>query len=399
MKSPTVRNLFQLLTLLLLALVVAIGGHFWISDRNRVLRWCYPAEAWLAKQQIHCSAGAPVWLPELLEHAVDEQFSLANQIAYRAPDGALHHCENGWQGALFRSPVVSAQTRFRYASLSKLLTADAVLARINSGALSLDDRLVGYLSELPPLRDARIADITIDQLLRHRAGFDRLKTQDPMTAHGKRPWCPDRLAELASQRLDFEPGRRFAYANLGYCLLGSVLERLEGKSFPEIMEDDYRIAARGMVYLDGPYLADEVRYDFRNSGFYGPDYHRHFDFPALASSAGLSGNASALAELIGEMLQRKPLNLLSATRSGDCDERRYEGCYGYALIEYRPDWAPLKLYIQGGLLYGAASKAVVDDRGGVTVWLGSGMSPAPRDSSIAFADLLLEKLAFHYGLN
>lgn len=389
--------------LVVLFLVIAVGGiavalpaHFWITDRLAVLRTFYLLQAPLAKWNMRCSANAPLWLPRLAEHTIDRQFSLANQLAYMAPDGTLHHCETGWQGDMLRSPELGVGTRFRYASLSKLLTADAVLARIDTGRLSLDTRLLDVLPELRPVAGMGIENITIAHLLRHRAGMDRLRRPDPMTMHGARPWCPGELSHISRLRLDFAPGERQAYSNLGYCLLGVVLERLEGRPFRDIMETDYGLAARGMAYIDGPYLADEVRYDFRNSSFYGEDYYRHFDFPALSSSAGLSGNASALARLLHEVLHRRPLNIVSAPADAACDPKGRDKCFGYAASLYRPSGTDLTLHVQGGLLFGAASKAVIDSRGGITVWLGSGMSQKPGEQSEEFITELSAMLSQHY---
>src|SRR5690606_4202457 len=236
---------------------------------------------------------------------------------------------------MFISSKITPQTRFRYASLTKLLTADAILELVNEKKLSLDTRMLDILSEFHPVVEPRLKNITIQHLLNHRAGFDRLLSQDPMTAHRTRPWCPDDLKRLLTLRLEFLPGSRYAYSNLGYCLLGVILERVEGQPFRELREARYGLAEKGLVLVDGPYATDEVQYDFRNSGFYTEDYYRYFDFPSLSSSAGLSGNAASLALVLKGMLNRKPLNIISAPADTDCDPREYGKCYGFAVSSYK----------------------------------------------------------------
>lgn len=383
------------LVVLLLAAIFALY-HFTTVDRLGGLRLIYPLQAPLAKWQSHCSSRAPVWMSSLIDEVIDQQFSLANQLVYIEPDGVIHHCESGWRQGMLRSPVVDAQTRFRYASITKLLTADAVLAQVSAGNLALDTRLLDVVKLQTPVVDQRLAEITIEQLLTHRAGFDRLKSQDPMTRHAVKPWCPDDLEQLARQRLDFSPGERFVYSNFGYCLLGVVLETVSGKPFRALMEEEYGLAARGLRFVDGPYLNDEVSYDFRNSDFYGEDYYRYFDFSALSSSAGLSGNAVAIARLVGEVLTSRPLNLLSDVVDKGCDTSRYLECFGFAVSPYRKRGDRLTLYVQGGLLFGSSSMAVIDGEGGVIVWLGNGMSLRPHESAIELADRLQLLLSGHY---
>src|SRR5690606_13106006 len=138
--------------------------------------------------------------------------------------------------------------------------------------------LTDLFPELPPPLDPGVSQITIDQLLRHRAGFDRLRSEDPVTKHHHRSWCPYDMSELSRLRLDFEPGTRYAYSNLGYCLLGQVVERVVGQDFRTYLNSEYRLGERGVHFIDGPYEADEVSYDFRTSEFYGPDYSNFFDF-------------------------------------------------------------------------------------------------------------------------
>lgn len=389
MRSMSRSLAYVLLTAVLLA--SAWMTHLWITDHLSVLRALYPLQSLAVRWYIRCTPEAPAWLSQVSTLSIDKFGALAGQVAYKAPDGALHHCEHGWAGAMLRSALVDADTRFRYASLTKLLTADSVLRRINQHQLSLTDPAAQWVPAWQSDLDPRVASITIDQLLRHRGGFDRLQRPDPMTAHDQRPWCPGDLSQARTLRLDFDPGARLAYANLGYCLLGVVLERLDGRAYRDVMERDHGLAARGIRFIDGPYLPDEVQYDFRNSPFYDESYPRHFDFVALSSSAGLSGSAKAMAELLHTVIQRRPLSVLSSPDQ-DCAAEVNQGCrtLGAALSRWLD--SPWVLSSHGGTLYGLSAQAVMDNAGGVLVMLGNGM---PLDWDHASQGFLLSVHALY----
>lgn len=131
--------------------------------------------------------------------------------------------------------------RFRIASVSKPITAAAILRLIELGLLNLDDRVFEFLKiALPANADPRLNKITIKHLLQHTAGFDRAKSFDPMfrpiviakDQDTKPPAKPiDIIRYMTKQKLDFDPGERYAYSNFGYCMLGRVIEKATGQSY------------------------------------------------------------------------------------------------------------------------------------------------------------------------
>lgn len=142
-----------------------------------------------------------------------------------------------------RSAPVEPSSLFRLASLSKTVTAVAVLQLVQNGRLGLDDKVLPILGDLAPsparISDKRVHDITVRHLLQHSGGFDRARSGDAMflprasDAAGRQggplpPDCPTILRDTLEHQLDFAPGTRFAYSNIGYCLLGRVIERVTG---------------------------------------------------------------------------------------------------------------------------------------------------------------------------
>ena len=149
----------------------------------------------------------------------------------------------GWANVEAKKPV-QPDSLFRLASISKSITAVAVMRAVEQGKLSLDDKILSHLGELVPaeIPDVRWRDITLRHLLQHTGGWDRDKSFDAMfraVPFAKElgvdpPAKPEHVIRVMLKKpLDFTPGERYAYSNFGYCLLGRVLERLDGVSYFE----------------------------------------------------------------------------------------------------------------------------------------------------------------------
>jgi N-acyl-D-amino-acid deacylase len=178
-----------------------------------------------------------------------------------------------------RSEPVRADSLFRLASVSKPITALAIMKLFESGRLDPEARVMEVL-ELPAWvlpgdhPDPRWQKITLRHLLHHTAGWDRDKSFDPMfrpeitarTVGVPPPAGPQAIIKyMLGQPLDFDPGARYAYSNFGYCLLGRVIERLSGLSYDEYVKRII-LAPLGITHmrlgasLDGRRADREVRY-------------------------------------------------------------------------------------------------------------------------------------------
>ncbi len=151
-----------------------------------------------------------------------------------------------------RAPV-QPDSLFRIASISKPITAVAVLQLVERGKLSLDDKAFKLLAIEPHLADgakfdARLNDISVRQLLQHTAGFDRAVSYDPMVgrpsidiaqALGAAPPAKanDIVRFMLGRPLDFAPGERYAYSNFGYCVLGRVIEKVSGQAYDAYVKE------------------------------------------------------------------------------------------------------------------------------------------------------------------
>ncbi len=163
----------------------------------------------------------------------------------------------GWADRDARKPV-QPDSLFRIASISKPITAVAVLQLIESRKLNLDDKVFGLLEFTPHVMagsepDPRLADITVRHLLQHSGGWDREQGFKPTSVGGTTkiaaalgvapPARPDDIIRyMAGLPLNFDPGSRKSYSNFGYLVLGRVIERVSGRSYEDYVKT--RVLAR-----------------------------------------------------------------------------------------------------------------------------------------------------------
>jgi len=154
----------------------------------------------------------------------------------------------GWADREQRQPV-EPDSLFRIASLSKSLTAAAILKLEEEGRLKLDDRAFQILRDLKPRPGAKInpqlAQITLRQLLQHTGGWDRDQSFDPMfrsreiaqTMGVPSPADATTIVRyMLDQPLQSAPGTHYAYSNFGYCVLGRVIEKVTGERYEDFVK-------------------------------------------------------------------------------------------------------------------------------------------------------------------
>lgn len=369
-------KLSDLLVVVILVVVVSFSGYYYGNSMARSALWLktYPARAELAVRQMSCSDDSPTWLADILRRQTRNNNAPANQIAYIEPSGTLHHCENGYIGEYpVLSDPITEQTRFRYASVTKLWTSDAILSLIKENNLSLDTKLSDVISEINDPKDKRLSKITIRQLLLHRAGFDRYSVfGNDMFGIGK-DICPNNLDGLNTIDLGFVPDSKTSYSNLGYCLLGEVIGRLNNKPYSSIIAEQYDFAHSTLQFISNQPMADEVTYNYVETGLTGvADIYTEFDYEALASAAGLSGSAIDLAQQVKTMAAKPEPNILSMDDEVSCDKNQIKECYGYAMVPYQPAKKSATVYFRNGSLLGLSSLIAIDEHGGVVALLSNG---------------------------
>ena len=129
---------------------------------------------------------------------------------------------------------LTAETKYRIASITKMYTAVMTLQLVEEGKLKLTDTLDKFFPQLPNANK-----ITIAQILNHRSGIPAL----PDGSWGLQPRTRDEVVgAIASGQPQFEPDSKNAYSNTGYILMGYIVEKAGGKSYAEALEE--RITSR-----------------------------------------------------------------------------------------------------------------------------------------------------------
>jgi CubicO group peptidase (beta-lactamase class C family) len=141
----------------------------------------------------------------------------------------------GWADRA-RARRADTSSIYHWASITKTLTAVAILQLRDRGKLKLDDRVTTYVPELRQVhnRFGSMDDVTIEMLLSHSAGF-----QDPTWPYRRgRPWEPfeptrweQLVAMMPFQELRFAPGSRYGYSNPAFIYLARIIEQLTGDSW------------------------------------------------------------------------------------------------------------------------------------------------------------------------
>jgi D-alanyl-D-alanine carboxypeptidase len=139
----------------------------------------------------------------------------------------LHTASFGMENP-FESIAATTKTQFRLASVSKMLTAVAIMQLVEEGAVSLDKPFVDQLHVAGPFVDPRVATITVRQLLSHMSGFSA--SHGIFFGHGVDTWQQAAQSALG-QFLLSDPGTAFKYSNTNFCLLGLLIESVTGQPF------------------------------------------------------------------------------------------------------------------------------------------------------------------------
>lgn len=153
--------------------------------------------------------------------------------------------------------VCDANEIYPIASLSKLFTEASIKSLIRQKVLSPETKVYDYLDLTYPVRDRRVKDITVQQLLEHRGGWDRDLTTDPLfqlealfPTINPREIPPAAFLKfvLTNFKLDHRPGAVNAYCNFGYFLLGLVIEKATNQNYLDYVNATFANPSDIMLY-------------------------------------------------------------------------------------------------------------------------------------------------------
>ena len=189
-----------------------------------------------------------------------------------AKEGKLVYAKGFGYADVEHNQEVQPYNLFRVASVSKLITASAIMKLVEEGRLSLTDTVFGAHAILnQPVFlgyvDPRVEKITVKNLLNHSAGWttrygDHMFMGEEIARALNKPMpvsLEDIVAFALSKRLHFEPSNHSSYCNIGYGILQLVIERITGINY----EDYVKSAIFAPIGITDAFLAfnlDEMRY-------------------------------------------------------------------------------------------------------------------------------------------
>jgi CubicO group peptidase (beta-lactamase class C family) len=170
------------------------------------------------------SAQAPDRFQQVVQPYADAQMFMGSVLV--AKDGKVVFSKSYGMADLEWSVPNSSTTRFNIASMTKQFTAASILLLEDRGKLKTDDLVKKYLPDAPASWDK----ITIYHLLTHTSGISDNAAQYV-------PGPPEKLL-FRDVPLKSQPGEQWAYTNLGYIVLGYVLEKVSGQTYEEFVQQN-----------------------------------------------------------------------------------------------------------------------------------------------------------------
>jgi len=366
-------RIFDILITLALIAMVSFGAYVYVErqDWQRFMRYHYYAmQLWASDTHYTCSSEAPKWMHSVLVNNTRYLEAAGNQISYIDPQGEQHHCVSGGYQDFDDKNRVSNASRFVYASLTKPITSMQVLELVDDEKLELSEKALPVLGDFQPI-DERLNSMTVRDLMTHQGGFDRSIAGEPMFQQKDWVWCPDKLQKLNDLELQFEPGEKAVYSNLGYCLLGKVVENTSNENYRDHTLDYLKdkVPAGQFMFIDTQKLPDEVSYD----DFYNhiPDFRASRNMQALSAVSGLSGNAKSLAKLYEYMIKQYGDKYIFDNENYHC--RGGGDCSRGVLMEKLYENG-FQMYINEGSYPGFTGYVIVDEKGGILVSLSNGFT-------------------------
>ncbi len=290
-------------------------------------------------------------------------------IAVSRNDSLIYTKGFGWAD-LEKGEKMEANSIMRIASVSKLITAAAIMKLVEERKLSLQSHVFGNNGILErkdyseAIKDPRMEDITVENLLRHQGGFT-LGAGDPMfntveikkAKHLTKAPTNDELVRIVlGRRLGFEPGNGRRYSNFGYMLLSLVIERVTGRSYWDYVQKNILEPAGAYGFMPATnYYAEknprEVKYyspdaepveDFNTPGKMVDRCYGGANINALMGAGGWCASAASLCRLVaaidGDPIVKDVLRQESVAQMTAHQEKE-KVCFGWTDSDAKGKWS------------------------------------------------------------
>ena len=152
-----------------------------------------------------------------------------------AQDGEILYQKGFGYANLENQIPITPQTKFRIGSMTKQFTASAILKLQEESLLKVTDRLSKFLPDYP-----RGDEVTIRHLLTHTSGIHNYTDYPEFASAVETHIEAEEIIKLfKTDKLDFNPGEKWAYSNSGYFLLGYIVEKISGQSLKNYLKHHF----------------------------------------------------------------------------------------------------------------------------------------------------------------
>lgn len=173
--------------------------------------------------------------------AIDEtvvRYAGANSpgvVVIAMKEGEIVHLKAYGLANLETKKPVTIESVFDMASVSKQMTAVAVLTLVEAGKVELDEPVKTYISDFAVKKKGRA--VTVRDLLQMTSGLDDYSTDDWENKEFSQLTLETHLEWLNDTEPVAAPGTTFKYNNTNYVLLAQIIERVSGKPFSQYMKE------------------------------------------------------------------------------------------------------------------------------------------------------------------
>jgi len=147
---------------------------------------------------------------------------------------SIFHVKGYGVKSIIEKDLVSENTIFHTASISKLFTAQMIMQLVANNTLSLSDKLTDIVSGLN-YKDPRVKSITIKNLLNHTSGLLDINNYHWSNQNRGKNSLKNYISNVRL-KLKYNPSETYQYSNLGYDILGYVIEKVTQQSFEGVIQ-------------------------------------------------------------------------------------------------------------------------------------------------------------------
>jgi len=181
-----------------------------------------------------------------------------------AKEGSILFEFNKGYSSLENNELTNASKNYNIFSITKTFTAIAIMQLHEKKLLSIDDKVSKYLPEYPWLKD-----ISIKDLLSHQSG---IKNPIPLKwIHLKsetfdfRKWTKNIIND--NRKLKWDPGTDFSYSNIGYLILGEIIEKVSKQPYDDFVRAEIISQIPNVDYLDFETPAENYATGYQKRNF------------------------------------------------------------------------------------------------------------------------------------